>query len=371
METKGKPLRCRAAVCRNAGEALKIEEVIVAPPKTREVRIKIICTSLCHSDIIIWKMADFPGGLYPRIFGHEAVGVVESLGENVTEVKKGDIVVPTFISDCRECKDCLSTKSNLCSKFASATSPWMPRDMSSRFTNTSGEVMYHFINVSSFSEYTVVDIAHITKIDSVVSPDKVCLLSCGVATGVGAAWKTANVEPGSSVAIFGMGTVGLAVAEGPRISGATKIIGVDVNPHKFELGKKFGVTDFVNPRECDNKPSEVIKKMTDGGADYCFESVGSASLVYEAFCSCRKGWGKTIVVGVDPKSELKFGSYELLHSGKTIMGSRYGNLKPKTDIPLLLKRYENKEINLDDFLTHQVGFEEINKAFDLLLGGES
>ncbi|KAL5713878.1 hypothetical protein ACHQM5_015914 [Ranunculus cassubicifolius] len=298
---------------------------------------------------------DPPGGMFPRIFGHEAIGTVESVGENVNDVKKGDIVIPTFMPDCRECTDCLSEKSNLCSKFPSSISPWMPRDGSSRFTNTIGEVIYHFINVSSFSEYTVVDIAHIIKIDSSVPPNKACLLSCGVATGVGAACKTAKVEADSTVAIFGIGAVGLAVAEGARLCGAARIIGVDLNPDKFDLGKKFGVTDFVNPKECNNKPSEVIKEMTGGDADYCF----------------KWGWGKTIVAGVDTKSQLSFSSFDLLGSGKTVMGSCFGNLKPKTDIPLLLQRYTNKELNLDDFVTHEVGFEDINKAFDLLLSGKS
>ncbi|KAF5176216.1 Alcohol dehydrogenase-like [Thalictrum thalictroides] len=371
METEGKPIHCKAAVCRKAGEALKIEEVIVAPPRSREVRIKIICTALCHSDIIVWKLEEAPGGYFPRIFGHEAIGIVESLGENVNEVKKGDLVIPTFLPDCRECKDCLSEKSNLCSKFPFSISPWMPRDGTSRLSNTEGEVLYHFINVSSFSEYAVVDIAHITKIDPSVPPNKACLLSCGVATGVGAACKTAKVEAGSTVAIFGIGAIGLAVAEGARLCGATRIIGVDLNPNKFELGKKFGVTDFINPRDCNNKPSEVINKMTDGGADYCFECVGLGSLVQEAYACCRKGWGKTIILGVDPKTQLNFSSYDILHSGKSIMGSFYGSMKPKSDIPLLLQRYVNKELNLDDFITHEVGLEDINKAFDLLLEGKS
>ncbi|KAF9600471.1 hypothetical protein IFM89_009386 [Coptis chinensis] len=378
METQGKPIRCRAAVCRKAGEALKIEEVIVAPPKAREVRIKIICTSLCQSDVMVWKL-EGPPGIYPRIFGHEAIGVVESLGENVSEVKEGDTVVPTFIPDCQECKDCLSEKSNLCSKFPFSISPWMPRDGTSRFTDTKGEVVYHFINVSSFSEYTVVDVAHLTKIDPSVPPNRACLLSCGVSTGVGAACKTAKVEAGSTVAIFGIGAIGLAVAEGARLCGAARIIGVDLNPDKFELGKKFGVTDFINPRDCTNKLSEVINEMTDGGADYCFECVGSGSLVQEAFACCRKGWGKTIILGVDTKSQLSFTSYEILHSGKRLMGSFFGNYKPKSDIPVLLERYINKvflilaqlELNLDDFVTHEVGFEDINKAFDLLLAGKS
>uniref|UniRef100_A0A5B6ZCJ7 Putative Alcohol dehydrogenase, C-terminal n=1 Tax=Davidia involucrata TaxID=16924 RepID=A0A5B6ZCJ7_DAVIN len=372
VNTAGKPIRCRAAVCRQAGEPLVIEEVIVAPPEPREVRIRIICTSLCHSDITFWKLKD-PPGYFPRILGHEAIGVVESVGEDVDEVIEGDVVIPTFLSDCGECADCRSKKSNICSKLPFKVSPWMHRYETSRFTDLKGETIYHFIFVSSFSEYTVVDIAHLTKVDPAVPPNRACLLSCGVSTGVGAAWRTANVEAGSTVAIFGLGGIGLAVAEGARLRGARRIIGVDVNPDKFEAGKKFGVTDFINSRSCGNKPvSEVINEMTGGGADYCFECVGLASLVHEAFACCRKGWGKTIVVGVDkPGSQLNFSSYEVLHSGKTITGSLFGGLKAKSDIPILIKCYMDKELQLDEFVTHEVSFEDINKAFDLLIEGKS
>ncbi|KAK9946844.1 hypothetical protein M0R45_012287 [Rubus argutus] len=243
--SRGKPIRCRAAVCRKPSEPLVIEEIIVAPKMPHEVRIRIIYTSLCHSDLIFWKMKDFPG-MFPRILGHEAIGVVESVGEDVNEVSEGDTVIPTFMSDCGECVDCRSTKSNLCSKFPFKVSPFMPRYETSRFTDLNGEVLHHFLYVSSFSEYTVVDISHVTKIDSAIPLTKSAgLLGCGVSTGVGAAWRTANVEPGSTVAIFGLGSIGLAVAEGARLCGATRIIGVDVNQGKFETGKKFGLTDFI------------------------------------------------------------------------------------------------------------------------------
>ncbi|GMP44546.1 hypothetical protein CsSME_00013436 [Camellia sinensis var. sinensis] len=286
--TAGKPIRCRAAVGRKAGEPLVIEEVIVAPPNPYEVRIRIICTSLCHSDITFWKLKD-PPGYFPRIFGHESVGAVESIGENVDEVMEGDIVIPSFLADCGDCIDCKSKKSNLCSKFPFEVSPWMHRDKTSRFTDLKGETLYHFLYVSSFSEYTVVDVAHVTKIDPAIPPNRACLLSCGVSTGVGAAWRTADVEAGSTVAIFGLGAIGLAVAEGARMCGATRIIGVDVNPDKFETGKTFGVTDFVNSATCtDKRLSEVINEMSGGGADYCFECVGLASLVHEAYACCRK-----------------------------------------------------------------------------------
>ncbi|GLT31335.1 hypothetical protein SLA2020_060780 [Shorea laevis] len=370
-KTAGKPIRCRAAVSRQPGEPLVIEEITVAPPGAYEVRIRIICTSLCHSDIIVWKLK-VPPACFPRILGHEAIGVVESVGENVEEVKEGDTVIPTFMADCGDCADCRSKKSNLCSKLPFGVKPWMPRNDTTRFTDLNGEPLYHFLFVSSFSEYTVVDVAHVVKIDPAIPPNRACLLSCGVSTGVGAAWRTANVEAGSTVAIFGLGSIGLAVAEGARLCGATRIIGVDLNPEKFEIGQRFGVTEFVDSSSCGDKSvSQVINEMTGGGADYCFESVGLSSLVQEAYASCRKGWGKTIVLGVDrPEAQLNFNSLEVLHSGKTITGSLFGGIKAKSDIPILLKRYVDKELHLDEFVTHEVKFEDINKAFNLLIEGK-
>lgn len=344
----------------------------MAPPSPHEVRLRIICTTLCHSDLTFWKLT-VPPAYFPRILGHEAIGVVESVGDNVDEVAEGDTVIPIFISDCGECEDCTSKKSNLCSKFPFEVSPWMPRYDSSRFTDLEGDVLFHFLNVSSFSEYTVVDKTHVVKIDPTIPPNRACLLSCGVSTGVGAALRTADVEAGSTVVIFGLGSIGLAVAEGARLSGATRIIGVDVNPEKFETGKIFGVTEFINASDCrDKSVKEVIMEMTGGqGADYCFECVGLASLVHEAFACSRKGWGKTIVVGVDkPGSQLSLSSYDVLHYGKTLTGSLFGGLKPKYDIPILLNRYVNKELQLDKFVTHEMKFEDINKAFDLLIEGK-
>ncbi|XP_057431840.1 alcohol dehydrogenase-like 7 [Lotus japonicus] len=369
--TEGQPIRCKAAVARKAGEPLVIEEIIVAPPLSREVRIHIICTSLCHVDLTFWKMQD-PPGFFPRILGHEAVGVVESVGEGVTEVTKGDVVVPIFLPDCGECVDCKSTKSNLCSNFTFEVSPWLLRHGATRFTDLNGEIIYHFMFVSSLSEYTVVDIANVTKIDPEIPPERACLLTCGIGAGVGAAWRTADVEPGSTVAIFGLGSIGLAVAEGARLCGATRIIGVDVSPDKFETGKKFGVTDFVNAGESGNKPvSQVIIEMTGGGADYCFECVGMASSVHEAFASCRKGWGKTIVLGKDkPGARLSLSSSEVLHDGKSLRGNLFGGLKPKSHVSILLKRYMDKELQLDKFVTHEMDFKDINKAFDLLSKGQ-
>ncbi|XP_008804784.2 alcohol dehydrogenase-like 7 isoform X1 [Phoenix dactylifera] len=372
MEEKSpKPIRCKAAVSRAAGEPLQIEEVEVAPPKAHEARIKIVCTSLCHSDLTFWRMKDFPG-VYPRIFGHEAVGVVESVGEGVEELVVGDTVVPTFLAHCKDCVDCRSERSNLCSKLPFNLIPGMPRDGTTRFTDSNGDPVHNFLFVSSFSQYTVVDVAHLTKVDPGIPFEKACLLSCGVSTGVGAAWKVAEVEAGSTVAIFGLGAVGLAVAEGARLRGASKIIGVDLNPEKFELGKKFGLTDFVNPKEIGERTvSEVIIEMTNRGADYCFECIGLASLMNDAFQSSRPGWGKTIILGVEMHgSPLCVSSAEILN-GKCIMGTLFGGIKAKNDIPILAKKYLNKELHLDDFITHEVGLQEINKAFDLLIQGKS
>ncbi|XP_010493867.1 PREDICTED: alcohol dehydrogenase-like 7 [Camelina sativa] len=369
-----KPIRCKAAVCRKAGEPLVMEEIMVAPPQAYEVRIRIICTTLCHSDVTFWKL-QVPPACFPRILGHEAIGIVESVGENVKGVVEGDIVLPTFMSDCGECVDCKSHKSNLCSKFPFKVSPWMPRyENSSRFTDLNGQTLFHFLNVSSFSEYTVLDVANVVKIDSSVPPSLDCLLSCGVSAGVGAAWETAKVKQGSAIVIFGLGSIGLAVAEGARLCGASRIIGVDINPAKFQVGQKFGVTEFVNSLTCENKSvSEimVINEMTGGGADYCFECVGSSSLVEEADACCRNGWGKTITLGVDkPGSQICLNSSDVLHQGKILMGSLFGGLKAKTHIPLLLKRYLNNELELDKFVTHEMKFEDINDAFQLLVEGK-
>ncbi|XP_028082537.1 LOW QUALITY PROTEIN: alcohol dehydrogenase-like 1 [Camellia sinensis] len=373
-ETAGKPIRCKAAVCRKAGEALVIEEIEVDPPKAFEVRIKILCTSLCHTDVTFWKLNVGPVAVFPRIFGHEAVGVVESVGENVEEVQEGDRVLPVFNADCGECRDCKSSKSNSCSSFPITHLNGVPRDGTSRFRDSNGDVLHHFLFVSSFTEYTVVDIANIVKINSLIPVDKACLLSCGVSTGVGATFKVAAVEEGSTVAIFGLGAVGLAVAEGARLRGASKIIGVDLNPEKFEVGKKFGITNFINPTNCSEKSvSEVIKEMTDGGADYCFECIGLVSLMQEAIFSSRPGWGRTVILGVEMHgTPLSISTLEIMR-GRTVGGSVFGGMKAKSDIPFLVKKYLDQELNLDGFISHEseVSFQEINKAFDLLLQGKS
>ncbi|XP_074270838.1 alcohol dehydrogenase-like 1 [Silene latifolia] len=370
-QTAGKPIICKAAVCRGAGEPLVIEEIEVATPKTLEVRIKIICTSLCHSDLTFWNLPGGPMSAFPRIFGHEAVGEVESVGENVKDFKQGDIVVPVFMPNCEECKDCNSSKSNDCNK-ANKHFLGMPRDGTTRFKSINGEEIHHFVSVSSFAEYTVVDICQLVKINPQIPVDKACLLSCGVTTGVGAVWKVAQVEEGSTVAVFGLGSVGLAVVRGAKLQGASRIIGVDINPKKEELGKEFGVTDFINPKDCgDKKISEVIKELTEGGADYTFECIGLVSVMQDAFDSAREGWGKTVILGVDPQGTPLCINTLSMMTGKTVSGSLFGGIKAKSDIPVLAQRYMNKELCLDGFITHEVNLPEINEAFEHLIRGES
>ncbi|KAF0908047.1 hypothetical protein E2562_022901 [Oryza meyeriana var. granulata] len=317
------------------------------------------------------------GGHGRRRGGHGQRGclpicVVESVGEHVREVAVGDMVVPVFTAQCSECPDCLSDRSNLCSKLPNVPGS-MPRDGTTRFSFAStGEPIRHFISVSSFTEYTVVDVTHVVKFDAAFPPEMACLLSCGVSTGVGAAWKVAAVEPGSNVAVFGLGAVGLAVAQGARMRGAKRIIGVDLNPDKFEIGKRLGITDFINPNDTGGKTvSQVIKEMTGGGADYCFECIGSTSAMAEAFQSSRMGWGKTILLGVvGNATPIGIPSHDIIR-GRSVIGSLFGGIKPKNDIPMLAQKYLDKELELDEFITHQMGFDEINRAFELLTQGKS
>nr|CAB3501772.1 unnamed protein product [Digitaria exilis] len=327
-----KPIRCKAAaVCRAAGEPLTIEEIVVDPPKAHEIRIKIFAT------------------VFPRILGHEAYGVVESVGEHVEGFAAGDTVVPTFMSQCEHCPGCASEHNNLCTTVPFVFGPGMRRDGTTRFRDAQGNPVHDLVAVSSFSEYTVVDETQVINIDPAVPPKLACLLSCGASTGVGAAWRVAKVEPGSSVVIFGLGSVGLAVVQGAKMCGASKIIGVDLNPDK----------------------EEEIQKLTGGGADYSFECIGVTSVMTDAFMCTKPGKGKTIILGLEKNNEpISLPSLELL-TGKCVLGSYFGGLKPKTDVPILAQKCMNKEVELDGLITHEVGLKEINEAFDLLLQGKS
>ncbi|KAI9077547.1 hypothetical protein K1719_040479 [Acacia pycnantha] len=344
--TAGQVIKCRAAVSWEAGKPLVIEEVEVAPPQAGEVRLKILFTSLCHTDVYFWE-AKGQTPVFPRIFGHEAGGIVESVGEGVTHLKPGDHALPVF------------TDRGV-----------MIGDGKSRFSKD-GKPISHFLGTSTFSQYTVVHAGCVAKIDPAAPLDKVCVLSCGICTGFGATVNVAKPKPGSSVAVFGLGAVGLAAAEGARVSGASRIIGVDLVSSRFELAKKFGVNEFVNPKDHDKPVQEVIAEMTNGGVDRAIECTGSIQAMVSAFECVHDGWGVAVLVGVPSKDDaFKTHPVNFLNE-RTLKGTFYGNYKPRSDLPSVVEMYMKGELELDKFISHSVPFSEINKAFDLLLKGES
>ncbi|KAG6778941.1 hypothetical protein POTOM_015304 [Populus tomentosa] len=358
-------ITCKAAVAWGAGEALVMQEVEVSPPHPQEIRIKVVTTSLCRSDL----SALDSHAIFPRIFGHEASGIVESIGEGVTEFQEGDHVLTVFTGECKTCRQCMSGKSNICQVLGLERRGVMHSDQGTRFS-INGKPVYHYCAVSSFSEYTVVHTGCAVKVSSAAPLEKICLLSCGLAAGLGAAWNVADISKGSTVVIFGLGTVGLSVAQGARIRGASQIIGVDTNPEKCDKAKDFGITEFINPNDCNEPIQQVIKRITDGGADYSFECIGDTGMITTALQSCCDGWGLTVTLGVPKVKPEVSAHYGLFLSGRTLKGSLFGGWKPKSDLPSLVDMYMNKEIQIDEFITHNLPFEEINKAFELMREGK-
>jgi alcohol dehydrogenase class-P len=369
MATAGKVIKCKAAVAWEAGKPLSIEEVEVAPPQAMEVRVKILFTSLCHTDVFFWE-AKVQKPLFPRIFGHEAGGIVESVGEGVTDVAPGDHVLPVFTGECKECRHCKSAESNMCDLLRINTDRGvMIGDGKSRFS-IGGKPIYHFVGTSTFSEYTVMHVGCVAKINPEAPLDKVCVLSCGISTGLGASINVAKPPKGSTVAIFGLGAVGLAAAEGARIAGASRIIGVDLNANRFEEARKFGCTEFVNPKDHTKPVQEVLAEMTDGGVDRSVECTGNINAMIQAFECVHDGWGVAVLVGVPHKdAEFKTHPMNFLNE-RTLKGTFFGNFKPRTDLPNVVEMYMKKELEVEKFITHSVPFSEINKAFDLMAKGE-
>ncbi|KAL8243280.1 hypothetical protein R6Q59_009538 [Mikania micrantha] len=364
--TQGQTIRCKAAVAWEAGKPLVIEEVEVAPPQKMEVRVKILFTSLCHTDVYFWE-AKGQNPVFPRILGHEAGGVVESVGEGVTDLQPGDHVLPVFTGECKECDHCKSEESNMCDLLRINTDRGvMIHDQTSRFS-INGKPIFHFVGTSTFSEYTVIHVGCLAKINPLAPLDKVCVLSCGISTGLGATLNVAKPKKGSSVAVFGLGAVGLAAAEGARIAGASRIIGVDLNANRFELAKQFGVTEFVNPKDYKKPVQEVIAEMTNGGVDRSVECTGHIDAMISAFECVHDGWGVAVLVGVPHKDAVFKTSPLNLLNERTLKGTFFGNYKPRSDIPSVVEQYMNKKLELEKFITHEVPFSEINKAFDLML----
>ncbi|XP_039065565.1 8-hydroxygeraniol oxidoreductase-like isoform X2 [Hibiscus syriacus] len=355
-------ITCKAIVCWAEGETLKVEDIQVEPPKSYEVRVKMLCASVCHTDILSAK--GLPTPIFPRVLGHEGVGVVESIGEGVNGLKQGDIVIPTFVSECQTCENCTSGQTNLCLKY---TLLWDSRqlDGNSRMS-IKGQSLFHRFGCATWSEYMVINANYVVKVDPCIPLSDASFLSCGYSTGFGAAWKEAKVKEGSSVAVFGLGTVGLGVVEGARIQGASKIIGIDKNPRKKEKGLVFGMTDFINPYDSEKSISESVRELTGGtGVDYSFECTGVGPLLNEAIESTKLGKGITIMMGSGGKSSMQINFLPMI-CGRTLKGSVFGGLKPISDLPILLEKCRNKEIHLDELLTHEVELEDINKAFELL-----
>ncbi|XP_060707341.1 alcohol dehydrogenase class-3 [Hemiscyllium ocellatum] len=367
--TEGKVIKCKAAVAWEAGKPLSIEDVEVAPPKAHEVRIKITATAVCHTDAYTLSGSDSEG-VFPVILGHEGAGVVESVGEGVTCVKAGDRVIPLYIPQCGECKFCLNPNTNLCQKIRVTQGQGLMPDKTSRFT-CKGQMVYHYMGTSTFSEYTVVADISLAKIDSAAPLDKVCLLGCGISTGYGAVVNTAKVHPGSTCAVFGLGGVGLAAIMGCKVAGATRIIGVDVNKDKFAKAKEFGATEFVNPKDYEKPIQEVLVGLTDGGVDYSFECIGNVMTMRAALEACHKGWGTSVIIGVAPSGhEIATRPFQLV-TGRTWKGTAFGGWKSVESVPKLVQEYMAKKIKVDEFITQTLPFDQINEGFELMHAGKS
>lgn len=362
-------IKSRAAVAWKAGEPLKMEIVDVMPPQAGEVRVKIIATGVCHTDSFTLS-GDDPEGVFPAILGHEGGGIVESVGEGVTSVQVGDHVIPLYTAECGECKFCTSGKTNLCSSVRETQGKGLMPDGTTRFS-INGEPIYHYMGTSTFSEYTVLPEVSLAKINPEADLKEVCLLGCGVTTGMGAVTNTAKVQPGDTVAIFGLGGIGLSAIIGSTMAKAGRIIAIDINESKFDLAKKLGATDVVNPKDFDKPIQEVIVEMTDGGVDYSFECVGNVHLMRSALECCHKGWGESIIIGVaGAGQEISTRPFQLV-TGRVWKGSAFGGVKGRSQLPDYVERYMKGEFKLNDFITHTMGLEDINEAFDLMHEGKS
>lgn len=362
-------IKSRAAVAFGPGQPLQIVEVDVAPPKAGEVLVRIVASGVCHTDAFTLSGED-PEGIFPAILGHEGGGIVEAVGEGVTSLAVGDHVIPLYTAECRTCKFCTSGKTNLCQSVRETQGKGLMPDGTTRFSYK-GEPIYHYMGTSTFSEYTVVAEVSLAKVPKDAPLEKICLLGCGVTTGIGAVLNTAKVEEGATVAIFGLGGIGLAAIIGAKMAKASRIIAIDINPGKFDIARELGATDCVNPKDFDQPIQEVIVKMTDGGVDYSFECVGNVQLMRAALESCHKGWGESVIIGVaGAGQEISTRPFQLV-TGRVWRGSAFGGVKGRTELPSYVAKAQSGEIPLDSFITHTMGLDDINKAFDLMHEGKS
>ena len=362
-------IKAKAAIAWGPNQPLSIEEVDVMLPRRGEVLVKIIASGVCHTDAYTLSGEDSEG-IFPCILGHEGGGIVEQIGEGVSSVKVGDHVIPLYTPECRECKFCLSGKTNLCQKIRATQGKGLMPDGSTRFYKD-GQPIYHYMGCSTFSEYTVLPEISLAKVNPTASLKEVCLLGCGVTTGIGAVINTAKVEAGATVAIFGLGGIGLSAVIGATMAKASRIIAIDINESKFELARKLGATDCINPKNYDKPIQDVIVELTDGGVDYSFECIGNVNVMRSALECCHKGWGESVIIGVaGAGQEISTRPFQLV-TGRVWRGSAFGGVKGRTELPQYVERYLQGEFNLDDFITHTMALEQINEAFDLLHRGES
>jgi S-(hydroxymethyl)glutathione dehydrogenase / alcohol dehydrogenase len=362
-------MKSRAAVAWEAGKPLEVELVDVDGPRAGEVLLRVVATGVCHTDAYTLSGQD-PEGIFPTILGHEGGAIVEDVGAGVTSVKPGDHVIPLYTPECGKCRFCLSGKTNLCQAIRATQGKGLMPDGTSRFS-LGGKPIYHYMGTSTFSEYTVLPEIAVAKIDERAPLDKVCLLGCGVTTGIGAVLNTAKVQRGTSVAVFGLGGLGLSVIQGARMAGAARIIGVDINPAKFAMARELGATDFVNPRDHDQPLHEVIIALTGGGVDYSFECIGNVQLMRTALECCHKGWGESIIIGVaGAGQEISTRPFQLV-TGRVWRGSAFGGVKGRSELPGYVEKYLKREIEVDRFITHVLPLERINEAFDLMHEGKT
>ena len=358
----------RAAVATAAGQPLSIETVQLQSPRAGEVLVEIKATGICHTDAYTLSGAD-PEGLFPAIMGHEGAGIVMEVGAGVESLAAGDHVIPLYTPECRECKFCTSGKTNLCGAIRETQGQGLMPDGTSRFS-LNGEDLFHYMGTSTFSNFTVLPEIALAKIRSDAPFDKVCYIGCGVTTGLGAVMNTAKVEPGSSVAVFGLGGIGLNVVQGARLVGADRIIGVDLNPARTTLAERFGMTDFINPKDVDDVVAAIVD-LTDGGVDYSFECIGNVEVMRQALECCHKGWGESVIIGVAGSGqEISTRPFQLV-TGRVWRGTAFGGAKGRTDVPKIVDWYMDGKINIDDLITHTMPLQEINTAFDLMHAGKS
>lgn len=362
-------IKTRAAVAWEAGKPLSLEEVDLMPPQKGEVLVRIVATGVCHTDAYTLSGAD-PEGVFPAILGHEGAGIVEAIGEGVTSVAVGDHVIPLYTPECGQCKFCKSGKTNLCQAIRATQGKGLMPDGTTRFFKD-GKPIFHYMGTSTFAEHTVVPEISLAKISKAAPLEKVCLLGCGVTTGMGAVKNTAKVQPGDTVAVFGLGGIGLSVIIGAVMAKASRIIAIDINEDKFDIAKKLGATDVVNPKNFDKPIQDVIVEMTDGGVDFSFECIGNVKVMRSALECCHKGWGESVIIGVAAAGqEISTRPFQLV-TGRIWKGSAFGGVKGRSQLPGIVEQYMNGEFELDTFITHTMGLDDINHAFDLMHEGKS